>query len=568
MFAIYSFCRPVDDIADDGGDRDERRDSWTQWRADLDALYAGRVRQRCARLAEPVRRYGLERADFDAVIDGMAMDVDEDIRAPDWETLDLYCDRVASAVGRLSVRVFGCRATPPRNCRKTLDCSRIISAARCNSPIFCAISTRTPSVGRLYLPREALLAAGITDFTAPRRLLAHPISPRPARQVAHAARKAFREAAAIMPRCPRASGESAAADGRRLSLILDRAVRARLRAAARKSPGCRSIKICWSLLRYGLSHERRHACRRRRPRRPGLRGAAGASRARASRFTRRRAWRAAAAAPISTRRSSWTIDNGNHLLLSGNRAARDYLRASAPATRSSGRSMRVRFRRSARWRALALAAQRLAPPLVDFRARAARARHEAGRLFWRCATAVRQARRDDRRDDGLLRAALRAALAPVLLSALNTDPREASATLAGAVLRETLAAGGAACRPMVARDGLGSAFIDPALKTLRERGVDIALRGAAARDRILGGSGRRPELWRGERRAWRGRQRWSWRFRPGARRSLCRVCRAERISGHSERPLQGFAARQFPAAARHGGRRSANGCSASTIGCR
>jgi squalene-associated FAD-dependent desaturase len=62
---------------------------------------------------------------------------------------------------------------------------------------------------------------------------------------------------------------------------------------------------------------------------------------------------------------------------------------------------------------------------------------------------------------------------PVLLSALNTEPREASATLAGAVLRETLAAGGAACRPMVARDGLGPAFIDPALKKLRELGVDV-----------------------------------------------------------------------------------------------
>ena len=55
----------------------------------------------------PVRRFGLDRADFEAVIDGMAMDVVEDIRAPEWDRLDLYCDHVASAVGRLSVRVFG-----------------------------------------------------------------------------------------------------------------------------------------------------------------------------------------------------------------------------------------------------------------------------------------------------------------------------------------------------------------------------------------------------------------------------------------------------------------------------
>ena len=53
------------------------------------------------------QRFGLAREDFLAVIDGMEMDVEQDIRAPDFATLDLYCDRVASAVGRLSVRIFG-----------------------------------------------------------------------------------------------------------------------------------------------------------------------------------------------------------------------------------------------------------------------------------------------------------------------------------------------------------------------------------------------------------------------------------------------------------------------------
>ncbi len=61
---------------------------------------------------------------------------------------------------------------------------------------------------------------------------------------------------------------------------------------------------------------------------------------------------------------------------------------------------------------------------------------------------------------------------PVMLSALNTEPREASATLAGAVLRETLAAGGAACRPLVAKRGLGEAFIEPALRALKAKGVE------------------------------------------------------------------------------------------------
>lgn len=99
MFAIYAFCRAVDDIADDEGDRDERRKALNHWREDLDALYAGQIRPSNAFLAGAVRRFKLDRADFEAVIDGMQMDVDEDICAPNWEKLDLYCDRVASAVG-------------------------------------------------------------------------------------------------------------------------------------------------------------------------------------------------------------------------------------------------------------------------------------------------------------------------------------------------------------------------------------------------------------------------------------------------------------------------------------
>jgi squalene-associated FAD-dependent desaturase len=62
---------------------------------------------------------------------------------------------------------------------------------------------------------------------------------------------------------------------------------------------------------------------------------------------------------------------------------------------------------------------------------------------------------------------------PVFLAALNTDPPEGSARLAGAIVRETLARGGKACRPLVARDGLGAAFIDPALAYLERNGVTL-----------------------------------------------------------------------------------------------
>ena len=66
-------------------------------------------------------------------------------------------------------------------------------------------------------------------------------------------------------------------------------------------------------------------------------------------------------------------------------------------------------------------------------------------------------------------------LAPLLTAALNTEPREASAALAGAVIRETLARGGAECRPRIARDGLGTAFVTPALAYLAKAGASVHL---------------------------------------------------------------------------------------------
>jgi len=169
-----------------------------------------------------------------------------------------------------------------------------------------------------------------------------------------------------------------------------------------------------------------------------------------------------------------TIDNGNHLLLSGNAAARDYTARIDAADALVGPEQCV-FE------------------FIDMRDRERwRLRPNASRLPWWIFASSRRVPGTRPADylgaARLLRAKEGATVGetmdcsgplyerlwgPVLLSALNTEPREASATLAGAVLRETLAAGGAACRPMVAKDGLGPAFIDPALKKLREFGVDV-----------------------------------------------------------------------------------------------
>lgn len=168
-----------------------------------------------------------------------------------------------------------------------------------------------------------------------------------------------------------------------------------------------------------------------------------------------------------------TIDNGNHLLLSGNHATRAYLQAIG-------------------------AAERLLPPpaaefpFMDLATRERwTLRFNDGRLPW---WVLERGRRipGTRPTDYLALARLLWArsgtvaehvtaggivyerlVEPLIVAALNTDPAEASARLASAVIRETLAIGGRACRPLIARDGLSPTLIDPALEALAKRGVPI-----------------------------------------------------------------------------------------------
>ena len=198
MYAVYSFCRAVDDIADDqAGSRQERTAALDGWRADLDSLCAGGPPGRAAGLEEAVRRFGCERADFGAVIDGMQMDVDRDIRAPAYAELDLYCDRVASAVGRLSVRVFGMERGPGRELAfhlgRALQLTNILRDL-----------DEDAAIGRLYLPREAIVMSrmppGLDD---PGAVVNHPAIDTACRMLAQRAHEHYAGASAVLRRRPR-----------------------------------------------------------------------------------------------------------------------------------------------------------------------------------------------------------------------------------------------------------------------------------------------------------------------------------------------------------------------------
>ncbi len=168
------------------------------------------------------------------------------------------------------------------------------------------------------------------------------------------------------------------------------------------------------------------------------------------------------------------IDNGNHLLLSGNHGAIGFLKTIGSEGKLTGpREAEFSFADFAtgqRWRL----------------------RPNKGRLPWWILSKTRRVPSTRALDylplARLLTARPEQTIAevidctgplykqlwrPVLLAALNTDPREASARLAGAVVRESLARGGAACRPLVASGGLGAAFVDPALAYLKRHAAVV-----------------------------------------------------------------------------------------------
>jgi phytoene synthase len=196
MYAIYAFCREVDDIADEGGTPAEKQRALAAWREEIERLYAGAPSRPTAEaLLAPLRDYGLPKEEFLAVIDGMEMDAREDIRAPSLADFRLYCRRVAGAVGVLSVHAFG--ATEPE--------ARELALAEGDALQFTNILrdvAEDAERGRLYLPRELLQRHGI-DSSDPMTVLADPRLPAVCRDLAALAEERFAEAERLMARCAR-----------------------------------------------------------------------------------------------------------------------------------------------------------------------------------------------------------------------------------------------------------------------------------------------------------------------------------------------------------------------------
>jgi squalene synthase HpnD len=244
MYAVYAFCREIDDVADGDSPVEHKLAALAGWREEIDALYAGNPRHLIARaLSEPVLRYRLRRRDFLAVIDGMEMDAREEICAPDLATLDLYCARVASAVGHLSVHVFGDPSDAAHAVAEALG--RALQLTNILRDL-----DEDSGRGRLYLPREVLDRHGIRG-TDPAAILRHPALPAACREVAAIAEEHFQESMRAMTCCSRRAMRPAAA----MAAIYRATLAALLRSgwrdpAVRVSPS--TLFKLWLVLRHGL----------------------------------------------------------------------------------------------------------------------------------------------------------------------------------------------------------------------------------------------------------------------------------------------------------------------------
>jgi phytoene synthase len=243
MYAVYGFCRIVDDIADDQvRPIAQQRAELQTWRDNLDALYAGRPAGSAEMLRDAVKRYRLEKSDFQAVVDGMEMDL-EGIRAPDLATLELYCDRVAVAVGLLSVKVFGMAdhigAELSHHLGRALQLTNVVRDV-----------DEDAAMGRLYLPEEYLREAGI-ESRVPAEVVLHPGVDQACRQLAKTAEAHFAEAHRILSSHPVGKLAAPRLMGAVYASVLGKLC-ARGWAPPREPVSIRKRELIWVLLRRGL----------------------------------------------------------------------------------------------------------------------------------------------------------------------------------------------------------------------------------------------------------------------------------------------------------------------------
>ena len=196
---VWDFCRAVDDAADEAKGEAEAAARLEEWRRELDASFAGEPRTPQGReLASVIRQFTLSRAPFDALIEGVEMDV-VPRRYETFADLYEYCIRVASAVGLMCIEIFGCRDASARQYATDLGVALQLTN------ILRDVAGDLVR-GRVYIPQEDFRRHGCTEEDLRREVEQAGAGVRSAavkgllRQQGMRAREYYRKAAAALPR--------------------------------------------------------------------------------------------------------------------------------------------------------------------------------------------------------------------------------------------------------------------------------------------------------------------------------------------------------------------------------
>ena len=247
MFAVYAFCREVDDIADGDDPPDTKRAHLERWRLDIDKLYTDDSPETAPpvlrALAKAISLYNLDKEDFLEIVAGMEMDTDTSMVVPNCKRLQLYCDRVAGAVGLLSIKIFG-----------VSDASARTFALRLGTALQLTNILRDlkddARMGRLYLPREQFDLHGVPIRT-PDEMIAHPKLSEICASVAERARQKFTEADALLEHTDARALKPAIVMMMHYRRILDRLI-ARRWQNLDDDAGLSKPEKLWITLRYGV----------------------------------------------------------------------------------------------------------------------------------------------------------------------------------------------------------------------------------------------------------------------------------------------------------------------------
>ncbi len=191
MYAVYAFCRQVDDIADETTSISIKKAQLEEWRQEIERVFDERAETDTGRvLQQIIDPFNLDKRDFDAIINGMLTDSETTVCIEDMDELRLYMDCVACAVGRMITQIL--HIDPPDG----VHLAKCMGEALQLTNILRDLD-EDGERGRLYLPTKLLRENGILD-SEPSLVLEHPALSRVCDKLANMAVEQFTEARVIL----------------------------------------------------------------------------------------------------------------------------------------------------------------------------------------------------------------------------------------------------------------------------------------------------------------------------------------------------------------------------------